>query len=72
MTRTLKVEADERCLPRLSHARTPFVRLRRMDTWQGRSLRPDEVARECTSRGLTVQEVRGKGTVLMWLGGRKG
>ena len=58
--------------PRLGHARMPFARVRRMDTWQGRSLPPDEALRECTSRGLKVEDVEGKWTVLMWLGGRKG
>lgn len=52
--------------------RLPFVRIRRLDTWQGRSIAPGEAIRECTSRGLKVEDVQGRWTVMMWLGGRKG
>jgi SAM-dependent methyltransferase len=68
----LALEAGFSDKPRLGRTRSPFVRVRRLDTWQGRSLPPDEAVRECTSHGLKVEEVEGKWTVLMWLGGRKG
>lgn len=52
--------------------RLPFLRFRRLDTWQGVSIPPSEAVRECTSRGLRMEEIEGKWTVLMWVGGRKG
>lgn len=56
---------------RLAHVPVPFVRVRRLDTWQGRSIPPSEAVRECTSRGLRVEDVEGQWTVMMWIGGRK-
>ncbi len=52
--------------------RWPFIRVRRLGTWQGRSIPPKEAIRECTSRGLKVEDVQGRWTVMMWVGGRKG
>lgn len=52
-------------------ARVPFVRVRHLDTWQGRSIAPQEAIRECTSRGLRVEDIEGRWTVMMWIGGRK-
>jgi SAM-dependent methyltransferase len=49
----------------------PFVRLRYLDTWQGRSIRPDEAVRECESAGLEVLDTEGEWTPMMWIGGRK-
>ncbi|HTU35015.1 MAG TPA: class I SAM-dependent methyltransferase [Candidatus Acidoferrum sp.] len=56
---------------RFGGMRLPFVRVRRLDTWQGRSIAPGEAIRECTSRGLKVEDVEGRWTVMMWVGGRK-
>jgi hypothetical protein len=49
----------------------PFVRIRHLDTWQGRSIPPKEAVEECAKHGLDVQEIEGKWTVLMWIGGQK-
>jgi SAM-dependent methyltransferase len=51
--------------------RIPFVRLRYLDTWQGRAIRPDEAVRHCESAGLKVMETEGEWTPMMWIGGRK-
>jgi SAM-dependent methyltransferase len=51
--------------------RIPFVRLRYMDTWQGRSIGPAEALEKCESLGLEVKELEGPGTTMMWVGGRK-
>jgi SAM-dependent methyltransferase len=55
-------------VPRLG---LPFVRLRHLDTWQGRSIRPDEAVKKCESAGLEVFDIAGKWTTMMWIGGRK-
>jgi SAM-dependent methyltransferase len=52
-------------------ARFPFVRLRYLDTWQGRSIRPAEAKAKCESLGLEVLETEGEWTTMMWVGGRK-
>ncbi|MGH9725625.1 MAG: hypothetical protein ACRD41_11215, partial [Candidatus Acidiferrales bacterium] len=52
-------------------ARIPFVRVRHLDTWQGRSIPPREAVRACESRGLNVKYVEGQWTVMMWVGGTK-
>jgi hypothetical protein len=49
----------------------PFVRLRYLDTWQGRSIRPDEAANQCELAGLEVLDTAGEWTTMMWIGGRK-
>jgi SAM-dependent methyltransferase len=49
----------------------PFVRLRYLDTWQGRSIRPDEAVQHCESAGLEVLDTAGEWTPMMWIGGRK-
>jgi len=49
----------------------PFVRLRHLDTWQGRSIRPDEAVKELESAGLKVLDTDGEWTTMMWVGGRK-
>jgi SAM-dependent methyltransferase len=49
----------------------PFVRLRYLDTWQGRSIRPDEAVQQCESVGLEVLDTAGEWTPMMWIGGRK-
>jgi SAM-dependent methyltransferase len=51
--------------------RVPFVRLRYLDTWQGRSIRRAEAAEKCESVGLEVLDVENEWTAMMWLGGRK-
>ncbi|MGA7854293.1 MAG: methyltransferase domain-containing protein [Candidatus Acidiferrales bacterium] len=51
--------------------RMPFVRLRYLDTWQGRSIRPDEAGRQCAAAGLEVLDTEGEWTPMMWIGGRK-
>ena len=54
-----------------SRLKIPFVRLRYLDTWQGRSIGPDEAARQCESAGLEVLDSAGEWTPMMWIGGRK-
>ena len=49
----------------------PFLRFRKLDTWQGRAIRPDEAARELESVGLHVESTDGEWTPMMWVGGRK-
>ena len=49
----------------------PFVRLRYLDTWQGRSIRPDEAVQQCETVGLEVLDTVGEWTPMMWIGGRK-
>ncbi|MGH7745209.1 MAG: class I SAM-dependent methyltransferase [Candidatus Dormibacteria bacterium] len=56
---------------RSGQARIPFVRVRHLDTWQGRSIPPREAVHECNSRGLNVKHVEGQWTVMMWVGGTK-
>src|SRR5271156_2996571 len=51
--------------------RFPFVRLRYLDTWQGRSIRPAEAKAKCESLGLEVLETECEWTTMMWVGGRK-
>jgi SAM-dependent methyltransferase len=51
--------------------RIPILRLRYMDTWQGRSIRPAEALEKCEALGLEVKELEGPGTTMMWVGGRK-
>lgn len=52
-------------------SRLPFLRVRHLDTWQGISIPPQEAVRECSARGLHVEDVENRWTVMMWLGGRK-
>jgi SAM-dependent methyltransferase len=52
-------------------SRVPFVRLRFLDTWQGRSIRPAEAIAKCESLGLEVLDTEGEWTTMMWVGGRK-
>jgi SAM-dependent methyltransferase len=49
----------------------PFLRFRKLDTWQGRAVRPDEAARELEAAGLRVENTDGEWTPMMWVGGRK-
>ncbi|MGD0965433.1 MAG: class I SAM-dependent methyltransferase [Candidatus Acidiferrales bacterium] len=70
----LALEAGFSSQPRLLKAgltRIPILRLRYMDTWQGRSIRPTEAVEKCDSLGLEVQDLEGPGTTMMWVGGRK-
>jgi SAM-dependent methyltransferase len=57
--------------PLVAGFRLPFLRVRRLDTWQGVSIPPAEAVRECTARGLKVEDVEGEWTVMMWLGGHR-
>ncbi len=50
----------------------PFVRLRYLDTWQGRSVPLPEVRETCRRCGLEILDVEGPWTNMMWVGGRKG
>lgn len=54
-----------------AQVRLPFLRIRHLDTWQGVSIPRNEAVRECSARGLSVEETEGEWTVMMWLGGRK-
>jgi len=70
----LALEAGFSSRPRILKAgltRIPFLRLRYMDTWQGRSIRPAEAVEKCNSLGLEVKDLEGPGTTMMWVGGRK-
>jgi len=70
----LQVEAgfsNGASLPRARWTKLPFVRLRYLDTWQGRSIRPAEAKARCASLGLEVLETEGEWTTMMWVGGRK-
>ncbi len=49
----------------------PFLRVRKLDTWQGRAIRPDEAVRELEAAGLSVESTDGEWTPMMWVGGRK-
>jgi len=49
----------------------PFVRVRYLDTWQGRSIRPGEAVEKCRSLGLNVLDIEDPWTTMMWIGGRK-
>jgi hypothetical protein len=49
----------------------PFVRLRYLDTWQGRSIRPGEAMAQLQSLGLEILDTDGEWTTMMWIGGRK-
>jgi SAM-dependent methyltransferase len=51
--------------------RVPFARIRRFDTWQGRSIEPAEAVAKCESLGLEVLDVENQWTTMMWVGGRK-
>lgn len=53
------------------HVRMPFVRVRYLDTWQGRSIRPREAVEKCSSLGLEVEDLEAPLTPMMWVGGRK-
>lgn len=50
--------------------RLPFVRLRWLDTWQGRSLPLPEAQRLCVALGLEVTDIEAPWTKMMWVGGR--
>lgn len=49
----------------------PFVRVRFLDTWQGRSIPPPEAGRLCKRLGLEVTDIEAPWTKMMWIGGRK-
>jgi len=51
--------------------RVPLVRVRYLDTWQGRSVPPGEVLKWCEELGLDVFEVTNRWTTMMWVAGRK-
>ena len=56
---------------RNSFRKFPFVRLRYLDTWQGRSIPPPEARRLCESLGFEVADIEAQWTNMMWVGGRK-
>ena len=49
----------------------PFVRVRFLDTWQGRSIPPPEARAVCKALGLEVADVEAEWTKMMWVGGTK-
>jgi SAM-dependent methyltransferase len=51
--------------------KVPFLRLRYLDTWQGRSIEPAEAIEKCSSLGLDVLDTQDEWTTMMWIGGRK-
>ena len=51
--------------------KVPFLRLRYLDTWQGRSIQPAEAIEKCASLGLDVLDTQDAWTTMMWIGGRK-
>jgi SAM-dependent methyltransferase len=58
-------------LLRLGLTKVPFLRVRRLDTWQGISIPPPQARQICASAGLRVLEVSSPWTVMMWVSGRK-
>lgn len=58
-------------LAKTTRRRIPFLRLRYLDTWQGRSVRPAQARRICASLGLELLDTEGEWTTMMWVGGRK-
>jgi ubiquinone/menaquinone biosynthesis C-methylase UbiE len=70
----LQIEAgfsNNRRLVKAGFTKTPMVRVRYLDTWQGRSIPPGVAVAKCRSLGLEVLEVEGEWTTMMWVGGRK-
>jgi SAM-dependent methyltransferase len=51
--------------------KVPMMRVRYLDTWQGRSIPPGKAITKCQSLGLEVTDVEGEWTTMMWVGGRK-
>ena len=51
--------------------RVPIIRLRYLDTWQGRSIPPGEAQAKLESFGLQVLDWQDKWTPMMWVGGKK-
>lgn len=49
----------------------PFVRVRVLDTWQGRSIPLPEARRRCEALGLELADIEAPWTKMMWVGGRK-
>jgi ubiquinone/menaquinone biosynthesis C-methylase UbiE len=58
-------------LKRIGVRAVPFVRRRRLGTWQGHPVNLGEVRRTCEQAGLEIVEVIGRWTANMWVGGRK-
>jgi hypothetical protein len=56
---------------RKSFARLPLVRVRCLDTWQGRSIPHAEASAKCRSLGLEVLDIENEWTTMMWIGGEK-
>jgi SAM-dependent methyltransferase len=54
-----------------TNLKIPFVRIRYLDTWQGRSIRPGEAVDKCESLGLQVTEVEDAWTTMMWVSGKR-
>jgi SAM-dependent methyltransferase len=54
-----------------SRVKWPFVRIRKLDTWQGSSVSPSRAIAQCSADGLEVVETAGRWTVMMWIGGKK-
>jgi len=52
-------------------ARLPFIRVRRLDTWQGRSIPRGEAVVQCQRAGLEVLDIENAWTTMMWVSGRK-
>jgi SAM-dependent methyltransferase len=49
----------------------PFVRVRYLDTWQGRAVALPEARRLCQALGLEVADIERPWTNMMWVGGTK-
>ena len=56
---------------RSAFKRLPLVRVRYLDTWQGRSIPHAEATARCRSVGLEVLDIENEWTAMMWIGGKK-
>jgi SAM-dependent methyltransferase len=52
-------------------ARLPFIRLRHLDTWQGRSIPVTQGVQQCQRAGLEVLDIENAWTTMTWISGRK-
>ncbi|MGA7623306.1 MAG: class I SAM-dependent methyltransferase [Candidatus Acidiferrales bacterium] len=63
--------SNNRRLVNAGFTKVPMMRVRYLDTWQGRSIPPGKAIAKCNSLSLEVLDVAGAWTTMMWVGGRK-
>jgi ubiquinone/menaquinone biosynthesis C-methylase UbiE len=63
--------SNNRRLVEAGFKKVPMMRVRYLDTWQGRSIPPGKAVAKCRSLGLEVLDVEGEWTTMMWIAGRK-